>query len=89
MYSSDCGLKIKDIELPIDTFWIVIKEEYPSLAKKANNFDIILCELRFSIHNNIIPKYEHLRCIEEEMRVCLSEIRPNIESIAKNIMHMF
>jgi len=33
--SSDRGLTIKHVEVPIDTFWIVVKEEYPSLAKKA------------------------------------------------------
>ena len=33
--SSDHGLKIKHAGLPIDTFWIPVKEEYPSLAKKA------------------------------------------------------
>ena len=33
--SSDRGLKIKHAEVPIDTFWIAVKEDYPSLAKKA------------------------------------------------------
>ena len=28
-------------------------------------------------------KRERLSCIEEEMRVCLSEIRPDIEMVAK------
>ena len=44
--SSDRGLKIKHAGLPIDTFWIAVKEEYPLLAKKAFDhsdavFDII------------------------------------------------
>jgi len=33
--SNDRGLKIKHVEVPIDTCWIAVKEEYPSLAKKA------------------------------------------------------
>ena len=32
--SSKRGLKIKHGEVPIDTFRIAVKEEYPSLAKK-------------------------------------------------------
>jgi len=35
--SSDRGPKIKNVEVPIDAFWIAVKEEYPSLAKKDLN----------------------------------------------------
>jgi len=43
-----------------------------------------LCELGFStLHNIKSKKPERLCCIEEEMRVFLSEIRPNIETVAK------
>ncbi len=88
--SSDRGLKIKHAELPIDTFWIAIKEEYPSVAKKALSvlmtfLTLYLCELGFSTLNNMkTKKRESLRCIEEEMRVRLFQIRPNIENVAKN-----
>ena len=87
--SSDRGLKIKHGEVPIDTFWIAVKEEYPSLAKKALTILMqfstsYLCELAFStLHNIKSKKRERLCCIEEEIRVCLSEIRPNIETVAK------
>jgi len=33
--SSDRGLTVKHVEVPVDTFWIAVKEEYPSSAKKA------------------------------------------------------
>ena len=87
--SSDRGLKIKHAGVPIDTFWIAVKEEYPSLAKNALTILVqfstsYLCELGFSIlHNMKSKKRERLSCIEEEMRVCLSEIRPDIEMVAK------
>ena len=87
--SSDRGLKIKHAGVPIDTFWIAVKEEYPSLAKKALTILMqfstsYLCELGFStLHNMKSKKRERLCCIEEEMRVCLSEIRLDIEMVAK------
>ena len=76
--SSDCGLKIKHVEVPIDTFWIAVKDKYPSLAKKAlivlMQFSTsYLCELAFlTLHNIKSKKQEQLCCIEEEIRVCLS-----------------
>jgi len=53
--------KIKQVELPIDAFWIAVKEEYPSLAKKALTILMqfatsYLCELGFSTLHNISPK---------------------------------
>ena len=93
--SSDRGLKIKHAGVPIDTFWIAVKEEYFSLAKKALTIltqisTSNLCELRFStLHNMKSKKQEQLCCIVEEMRVCLSEIRSDIEMVAKNIKHKF
>ena len=87
--SSDRSLKIKHSEVPIDTFWISIKEEYPALSDKALRVLLqfstsYLCELGFStLHNIKFKKRERQRCIEEEMRVCLSHVRPGIEEIAK------
>ena len=86
--SSDRGLKIKHVEVPIDTFWIAVKE-YPSLAKKALTImmpflTLYLCELAFSTLQNIKSKKRERLCyIEEKMRVCLSEIHPNIKTVAK------
>ena len=33
--SSDRGLRVNHVELPLDAFWISIMQEYPSNAKKA------------------------------------------------------
>lgn len=87
--SSDRGLKIKYSTVPIETFWISIQNEYPALAKKALSVLLqfstsYVCELGFSTLNNIKhKKRERLRSTEEDMRVCLSHIRPNIEEIVK------
>ena len=87
--SSDRGLKIKYEELSLDKFWISIREEYPSTAKKALSVLIqfstsYLCELGFSSLTNIkCKKRQNIQCIEEELRVCLSHIRPDIKKIAK------
>ncbi|KAL7646078.1 UNVERIFIED_CONTAM: hypothetical protein RMT77_002979 [Armadillidium vulgare] len=87
--SSDRGLKIKYLTVPIETFWISIQNEYPTLAKKALSVLLqfstsYVCELGFSTLNNIKhKKRERLRSTEEDMRVCLSHIRPNIEEIVK------
>ena len=81
--------KIKHVEVPIDTFWIAVKEEYPSLAKKPLTILMqfatsYLCELGFStLHKIKSKKRERLCCSEEEMRVCLSEKRTNSETVAK------
>lgn len=87
--STDRGLKIKYTELSLENFWISIKEEYASISKKALAILLqfstsYLCELGFSTLTTIkCKKRGTLQCIDEEMRVCLSNIRPNIEQIAK------
>ncbi|XP_068207531.1 protein FAM200A-like [Palaemon carinicauda] len=87
--SSDRDLKIKHSTVPIDSFWISVQEEYITLSKKVLSLLLqfstsYLCELGFSTLNNIkTKKRERLRSTEEEMRVCLSHIRPNIEEVAK------
>lgn len=87
--STDRGLMIKHKEMSIESFWISIKEEYVSLSKKALTILLqfstsYLCELGFSSLATIkCKKRGTLQCIDEEMRVCLSNIRPNIEEIAR------
>ena len=87
--SSDRGLKIKYDKLSLEKFWISIREEYSSTAKKALSILIqfstsYFCELGFSSLTNIkCKKRQNIQCVEEELRVCLSHIRPNIKEIAK------
>ena len=83
--SGDRSLKIKHSAVDIDTFWISIQREFSALAEKAllvllQFSTSYLCELGFSTLNNIKNrKRERLCSTEEEMRVCLSHIRPNIQ----------
>lgn len=85
--SSDRTLKIKFKEVGLENFWIFVQEEYPALSKKAINILLLfstsyLCELGFSTLTNIkSTKRERLSNLEDEMRVTLSHIRPNIEDI--------
>ena len=87
--SSDRGLKIKHTQLPLDEFWISVINEYPAIAKKAIKVLLqfstsYLCELGFSNLNNIKnKKRERLQSVEEELRVCLSHIRPNIAVVVQ------
>ena len=76
-------------------FWIAVKEEYPSLAKKTLTIMMqfltsYLCELAFStLHNIKSKKRERLCYIEEKTRVCLSENVLTLKPLPKNIKHMF
>ena len=87
--SSDRELKLKHAQLPLDAFWISVKNEYPVLSNKAIKVLLqfstsYLCELGFSYLNNITnKKRERLQSIDEELRVCLSHIRPDFTAVVK------
>ena len=87
--STDRGLMIKYKELSPEAFWISIKKEHVSISKKALTVLLqfstsCLCKLGFSTIATIkCKKRGTLQCIDEEMRVCLSNIRPNIEKISQ------
>lgn len=78
-------LRLKYNELPLIRFWMYAKSEYPVIAEEAINILLhfsttYLCELGFSALTNIKnKKRERLHSIDQEMRVCLSSIRPRIE----------
>ena len=85
----DRTLKLKHCELSLDSFWISVENEYTTIAQKALKILLLfsttyLCEQGFSalttIKNN---KREILLSLEEELRVCLSTIRPRIKEICK------
>ena len=82
---------IKYKELSLEALWISIEEEeHVSISKKALAISLqtstsYLCELEFSTLATIRCKRRGtLQCIDEEMRVFLSNIRPNIEEIARS-----
>ncbi|XP_068223744.1 protein FAM200A-like [Palaemon carinicauda] len=85
----DRTLRIKFNEVLLDVFWISIREEYPVVSAKA--LDILLqsstsylCEQGFSCLTTVKSiSRNQLLSVEEELRVCLSEVRPNIEKLGK------
>ncbi|XP_064101041.1 protein FAM200A-like [Macrobrachium nipponense] len=86
----DRTLRIMFDEVPLDVFWISVREEYPVISAKA--LDILfqfstsyLCEQGFSCLSTVKSKSRNrLLSVEEDLRVCLSEIRPNIKKLCKD-----
>ena len=85
---NDRTLKLKfEIEVQLDMFWISIKEEYKIIFKAA--IEILLqfcatymCEQRFL--TLLLIKNDERFCIknvDDELRVALSSIEPNIERL--------
>ena len=80
----------KHSEESINSFWTNIWCDYPIIAKKALNILLpfctsYLCEFGFSALTNIkTKKRSRLLNIDDEMRVALSFLRPNINEIIKN-----
>ena len=87
--STGRGLMIKYKELSVEAIRISIKEEHVSTSKKELAFLLQFsasysCELGLSTLATMkCVKRETLQCIDEEMRVCFSNIRPNMEEIAR------
>ena len=87
---NDRTLRLKHKEVELETFWIQISDEYPQIAKKALIILLqfstsYLCESGFSALTNIkCTNRQRLETVEEEMIVCLSSVRPNIEGICQS-----
>ena len=85
----DRTLKMKFNEVLLDKFWISAKREYPVISVKALNVLLqfstsYLCEQAFSCLTIIKSKLRNrLLSVEEELRVCLSKIRPRISQIRR------
>lgn len=83
--SNDKTLKLHFSEVPLDVFWIYIKKEYPRISDKAiltllPFSTTYICEQSFStlllIKND---KRSCLKDLDQELRVALSNIEPNIK----------
>ncbi|XP_075210393.1 protein FAM200A-like [Lycorma delicatula] len=89
LLSSNRDLILKHSEESINSFWINIRCEYPIIAKKALYILLqfstsYLCEFGFSALANIkTKKRSRLLNVEDDMRVALSFLRPNINEIIK------
>ncbi|XP_060861886.1 protein FAM200A-like [Metopolophium dirhodum] len=84
--SSDENLRIRFQENACGTFWISIKSEYPELSKQAISIllpfaSTYLCETAFSTPTIIKNKYRSRLNVEADLRVAVSNIKPNLESI--------
>ena len=88
---NDGNIKLLHREIPLDEFWIKVQNKYPNSGEKAlvillQSSTTYLRETAFFVLTNLkTRKRERLLVVEEEMRVALSNVRPNIERIlAKN-----
>lgn len=83
--------KLKKIKINVDvsSFWINLLHEYPKISRKAMNAILpfstsYICEAAFSSMNAIKSKNRsQLKNLEDDMRVCLSTIRPRRNLIMK------
>ena len=72
-------------DLFLDEFWISVKEEFPTIHRKASKILLqfstsYMCEQAFSCLTSIKSKDRNcLLSVENEIRVCLSKVRPRIK----------
>ncbi|GFT07556.1 SCAN domain-containing protein 3 [Trichonephila clavipes] len=89
LLSNNRDLILKHSEESINSFWINIRCDYSMIAKKALNILLqfstsYLCGFGFSALANIkTKKRSRLLNVEDDMRVALSFLRPNINEIIK------
>ncbi|KAL2097071.1 hypothetical protein ACEWY4_006278 [Coilia grayii] len=84
--ASTGSLKIDFNHKPLADFWIGLRTEYPELAtravKKLMPFaTTYLCEKGFSCLTSLKTKYRHTLCVEDDLRLKLSPIRPDIQGL--------
>jgi hypothetical protein len=78
-----------NLQVDISSFWIHMLNEYPKISRKAMNAILpfstsYICEAAFSSMNAIKTKNRsQLKNLEDDMRVCLSTIRPRRKLIMK------
>ena len=76
----------KDSTVTLDSFWVRVGQEYPSLSESAINVLIqfptsYLCELAFSNLTYMKNKLRQKMSVEEDLRVALSTIPPRIKRL--------
>lgn len=86
---AESKLKKTKVNVDIASFWIPLLSEYPLISKKAMKAILpfstsYICEAAFSSMNAIKTKNRsQLKTLEDDMRVCLSTIRPRKKLIMK------
>lgn len=87
---AESKLKKTKVNIDISSFWIPLLREYPLISKKAMKAVLpfstsYICEAAFSSMNAIKTKNRsQLKTLEDDMRVCLSTIRPRKKILMKN-----
>ena len=71
---------------PVTDFWIGLRSEYPALANRAVKTlmpfaTMCPCESGFSALTSMKTKYRHRLCVENDLRLRLSPIQPNIAEL--------
>jgi hypothetical protein len=91
--SANCALKLQFKENSLANFWLHVRTDYPELSYKALKVLIpflttYLCEKAFSALMYLKNKYrDRLRNVESDLRIKLSEIKPNIEKLVTEMQH--
>lgn len=86
----DRTLRMQFHDMSLDTFWISVQQNYPTLSGTAIDMLLpfsttYLCELSFSSLTFIKNKHrERLRALDQELRVCLSSIPARIERLCSS-----
>jgi hypothetical protein len=91
--STDSALKLQFKENCLENFWLHVQMDYPELSYRALKVFLLfpttcLCEKAFSALMYLKNKYRnHLRNVESDLRIQLSEIKPNIEKLVTEMQH--
>ncbi|XP_058617525.1 zinc finger BED domain-containing protein 5-like [Onychostoma macrolepis] len=85
---SDSRLKELFSSCPLSSFWAASMQEYPELCDVALKIllpfaSTYLCEAGFSKMTALKTKYRNRAQIEDDLRLCLSNIEPRIEDLCK------
>ncbi|XP_072391924.1 zinc finger BED domain-containing protein 5-like [Diabrotica undecimpunctata] len=92
--SCDGALQVEFNKEELCEFWLKVKNEYPSLSRKALLFLIpftttYLCESGFSVMLIIKNNYRNKLNIDTNLRLKLSTTEPDISSLVSNMQHHF
>ena len=84
--TTDGSLKMEFNQKPLSDFWIGLCTEYPVLAKRAVKTlmpfaTTYMCESGFSALTSMKTKYRARLCVENNLRLRLSQIQPDIADL--------
>ena len=96
---SDNAVKMRCTHLPLDKFWVSVREEYPVIHREAENISPqfsthYICEQASTCLTIIMSRDEnHLILVENEVHVCLSQVWSRTEYLctrkASTSFHLF